>query len=59
MYLTVTQYILILHRRKTYSTVAVAAMMDNRLHRKYAFHASVPAFGVAGEGVFEFFTEGD
>ena len=32
MYLTVTQYIIILRRRVAYSTVSIAAMTDNRLH---------------------------
>jgi len=58
MYLTATQYILISHRRVAYSTVSIAAMIDNCLHRIYAFHTSLPAFGVAGEVVFEFFGEG-
>jgi hypothetical protein len=50
MYLTAAKYISIPRRRVAYSTVGIAAMIDNRLDRKYAFHVSVPAFGVAGGG---------
>jgi hypothetical protein len=59
MYLTVAQFNLIAHRGAAYSTVTIAAMIDNHLHRKYAFHTSVPAFGVAGEVVFECFGGSD
>jgi hypothetical protein len=48
MYLPATQYMLIPHRRAAYPTVSIAAMTDNRFHCIYAFHRSVPAFGVAG-----------
>src|SRR5258708_8233754 len=58
MYLTATQDMLIPHRRVDYSTVSIAAIINTRLHRKYAFHTSVRAFGVAGKVVFEFFGEG-
>jgi hypothetical protein len=59
MYLPATQYMLIPHRIAALSTVGIAAMTDNRLLCIYAFHGSVPAFGIAGEVILECFEVGD
>jgi hypothetical protein len=58
MYLTATQYILIPRRRIVFSTDNIVVIIDNRLQCKYVFHTSLPAFGTAGDVVFEFFGEG-
>jgi len=44
-----TKFILLLHGATVYSTAGIVKTTNNRLHCKYAFRGSVPAFGAVGQ----------